>query len=150
MKFSEEDIEAMTSYRVKIKLNGQPMPERHGEWYDLATAEDVYLKKDENQKIPLGVSMEMPPGYYAVMAPRSSTFERWGIIQTNSVGIYEKEYCGDGDLWFFPAYATRETMIPKGTRICQFTLVPERFPIKFYPVETLGNPDRGGFGSTGE
>ena len=150
MRFSEETIEAMTSTHVKIKCNGQPLPERHGEWYDLATAEDVYLQAGEYQRISLGVAMEMPPGYYAVMAPRSSTFERWGVIQANSIGIYEQAYCGDGDIWAFPALAMRETKIPKGTRICQFTLVPKRFPIKFIPVEAMGNPDRGGFGSTGK
>lgn len=150
MKFSEEEIEAMTSFHMKIRRNGQPLPERNGEWYDLATAEDVYLQAGEYQRISLGVAMEIPCGYYAIMAPRSSTFERWGILQANSIGIYERDYCGDGDIWAFPALAMRETKIPKGTRICQFTLVPERFPIKFYLVEKMDNPDRGGFWSTGE
>lgn len=149
MRFSEEDIESMTSYHVKIKLNDQSIPERHGEWFDLATAEDVYLKKGEHQKIPLGVAMEMPPGYYAMMAPRSSTFERWGIIQTNSIGIYEHDYCGDNDTWAFPAYATREVIIPKGTRICQFQIFPQHPPIKFIPVESMEKESRGGWGSTG-
>ena len=74
MKFDTTDD--ICSLCVKIKQNGQPLPERHGEWYDLATAEDVYLKAGEYQRISLGVAMEMPPGYYAIMAPRSSTFER--------------------------------------------------------------------------
>lgn len=150
MKFSEEDIEAMTQTHVKIKLNGQPMPERHGEWYDLATAEDVYLQAGEYQRISLGICVEVPKGFYSVMAPRSSTFEKWGVLQANSLGIYERSYCGDGDIWAFPAYAVRETKIPKGTRICQFTLAQEGFPIKFYPVEKMDNPDRGGWGSTGK
>lgn len=135
---------------VKIKLNGQPVPECHGEWYDLATAEDVYLNAGEYQRIPLGVSMEMPPGYYAIMAPRSSTFERYGILQANSIGIYEHDYCGDKDLWAFPAYATREVMIPKGTRICQFQIFRQHPIIEFIPVESMEKDSRGGWGSTGK
>lgn len=150
MKFSEEDIEAMTSTHVKIKLNGQPLPEHHGEWYDLATDEDVYLQAGEYQRISLSVAMEVPNGYYAIMAPRSSTFERYGILQANSIGIYEHDYCGDKDLWAFPAYATREVMIPKGTRICQFQIFRQHPPIKFIPVESMEKESRGGWGSTGE
>lgn len=135
---------------LKIKINGQPVPERHGDWYDLETAEDVYLNAGEYQRIPLGVAMEAPCGYYAIMAPRSSTFERYGILQANSIGIYEHNYCGDKDLWYFPAYATREVMIPKGTRICQFQIFRQHPPIEFIPVESMEQESRGGWGSTGK
>lgn len=134
---------------VKIKLNGQPVPVSHGEYYDLTTAENVYLKPGDHKKISLGVSMEVPDGYYAVMVPRSSTFEKYGILQTNSVGIYEHDYCGDNDLWKFPALAMRETRIPKGSRIAQFAVMERPPRLTFQPVESMDKPDRGGFGSTG-
>lgn len=134
---------------IRINTHGNKMPESHGEWIDLRTAEDVFLLPLEYKRISLGVSMELPDGYYANMVPRSSTCERYGIIQANSMGVYEHDYCGDGDIWAFPAVAIRETFIPKGTRICQFRLVKRAEPVKFEQVELLGNPDRGGFGSTG-
>lgn len=134
---------------IRIKLNGQPLPESYGDWVDLATAEDVYLQASEFQRVSLGVVMEIPEGYYAMVVPRSSTFERWGILQANGIGIIDCDYSGDNDVWGFPALAMRETIIPKGTRICQFALFPKHEPIAFIPVEHMGNPDRGGFGSTG-
>lgn len=58
-------------------------------------------------------------------------------------------YCGNDDIWGFPAVAIRHTEIPKGTRICQFRLVKQDEPVEFEVVEDLGNPNRGGWGSTG-
>lgn len=58
------------------------------DWIDLRAAADVELKKGEFKLIPLGVAMELPEGYEAHVVPRSSTFKNFGIIQTNSMGIY--------------------------------------------------------------
>ena len=73
------------------------------DWIDLRAAKEVALKKGEFALIPLGVAMELPAGYEAHVAPRSSTFKNFGIIQTNSIGIIDETYCGDNDQWFFPA-----------------------------------------------
>ena len=48
-----------------------------------------------------------------------------------------------------PVYATRDTMIHQNDRICQFRIVENQPKITFDEVESLGNADRGGFGSTG-
>lgn len=137
--------------KVKIKLHGSAkLPETHGDWTDLATAEDVEMKKGELKLISLGVSMELPEGYYAKLLPRSSTPKKWGVIQANSIGIIDHEYNGDDDIWMFAAYAIRDTKIPRGTRLCQFCVVKQEEAVEFIPVESLGNDARGGFGSTGE
>lgn len=137
---------------IKINTHGNPLPESHGEWVDLATAEDVELGFLDFKIISLGVSMELPKGYYAHIVPRSSTFKKWGIIQANSMGVIESDYCGDGDIWGFPALCLRKegVKIPKGTRICQFRIVEKAAAVEFVPVELLGNRDRGGYGSTGD
>lgn len=135
---------------VRINTHGNPLPECHGEWIDLRTAQDAYLQPLEYKRIPLGVSMELPAGYYALVAPRSSTCEKYGVIMGNSLGIIENEYCGDNDIWGFPAVAIKETFIPKGTRLCQFQLIKKAPMVEFDPVESMGNSGRGGWGSTGE
>lgn len=135
---------------IKINSHGCAIPEQHGEWVDLFTAEDVYMKKGDFKVISLGVSMELPEGYYAEIVPRSSTFGRYRVIMTNSVGIIDSDYCGDNDIWGFPAYAVEDTHIPNCTRICQFRLVKNPDEVEFESVKSLGNKDRGGFGSTGE
>lgn len=127
-----------------------PMKQVEGsDWIDLRAADTVTLKKGEFALINLGVSMELPKGYEALVIPRSSTFKKYGIIQTNSVGLIDNSYCGDGDVWKLPVYAIRDTKIEQGERICQFRIQKSMGKIKFKTVKTLGKKNRGGFGSTG-
>ena len=120
------------------------------DWIDLRSAEDVELKAGEFKLISLGVSMELPKGYEAHIVPRSSTFKTWGILQTNSMAVIDESYCGDNDIWKMPIYATRDTVIHKNDRICQFRIEKHQPAIMFEEVDTLGNDDRSGFGSTGK
>ena len=124
--------------------------EGKSDWFDLRAAEDVTLKAGEFKLIPLGVAMQLPDGYEAHMVPRSSTFKHFGIIQTNHCGVIDNSYCGDNDQWFMPAYALKDTEIKVNERICQFRIVEKQPMVQFVETETLGNPDRGGIGSTGK
>ena len=119
------------------------------DWVDLRSAEDVELKAGDFALIPLGVSMQLPKGYEAHVVPRSSTFKTWGIIQTNSMGIIDESYCGNNDQWMMPVYATRDTVIHKNDRICQFRIMEHQPTIEFEEVGHLEGVERGGFGSTG-
>ena len=135
---------------IEIKYGeGAFPPERNGEWIDLALPFSVRLTKGEFRILPFNVSMKLPDGYEGHLLPRSSTFKNWGIIMTNSEGIIENSYCGDDDVWGFPAYATRTVTIPEGSRIAQFRIERVMGPVLFKAVPSLGNPNRGGFGSTG-
>ena len=120
-----------------------------GDWIDLRAGEDVELKAGQYTCIPLGVAMELPKGYEALLLPRSSTFKKYGVILVNSMGVIDESYCGDADEWGFLAYATRDTVIPKNERICQFRILEHQPPVTMVDVETLGNKNRGGVGSTG-
>lgn len=120
-----------------------------GDWIDLRVAEDVEMTAGEYKAIPLGVAMDLPKGYEALVAPRSSTFKRYGILLANSIGVIDESYCGDNDEWHFLAYATRYTHIHKNERICQFRIIKHQPKLKLKEVTMLGNVDRGGIGSTG-
>ena len=119
------------------------------DWIDLRASEEVEMKAGEFKLIPLGVAMELPKGYEAHIMPRSSTYKNFGIIQANSCGIVDGSYCGDNDMWRLPAIAMRDTVIHVNDRIAQFRIVENQPQIHFEEVESLGNQDRGGFGSTG-
>ena len=138
---------------IKIKYHDAEMEKIKkiacGDWIDLRSAETVEMKQGEERIISLGVSMQLPKGYEAHVAPRSSTFKNFGVILANSVGVIDESYCGDNDIWRFLAIAMRDTTIRKGDRICQFRIVEKMPAVEFVEVETLGNPDRGGIGSTG-
>ena len=120
-----------------------------GDWIDLRAAEKVELKQGDFALISLGVSMKLPDGYEAHLAPRSSTFKTWGIIQTNSIGVVDNSYSGNNDIWKMPVYATRDTVINVNDRICQFRIMPKMPVVDVEEVDNLEGADRGGFGSTG-
>lgn len=120
-----------------------------GDWIDLRSRKTVILDKGGYALIPLGVAMKLPDGYEAHIAPRSSTFKNFGIIQTNSVGVVDNSYSGDNDEWLMPVYALRDTVIEAGDRICQFRIIERQPEIVFETVEHLSAIDRGGIGSTG-
>lgn len=142
---------------LKIKYKeGMPTLEqvKIGNWIDLYTRYDVVLSTPfQFEKIPLGVSIKLPTGYEAIIAPRSSTYERYNVIQTNGIGIIDETYCGNDDEWHFPCIFVPQysgiILIPKHTRICQFRILKRMNNLEIKKVDFLENQNRGGFGSTG-
>lgn len=130
-------------------LRGMIKPTDIGNWIDLRAAETVSLKAGEFRIISLGISVKLPEGYEAHIAPRSSTFKNFGVLQTNGVGVIDSSYCGDDDVWGFPALAMRDTVIHEGDRICQFRIVESMDKVNIEEVDCLHERSRGGFGSTG-
>jgi len=171
--------------KVLEKVEGCfPKEFKVGDYIDLCTAKDIVLKAPQANKmhirsngknpsqelrtrdvdfhwtlIPLGVAMEIPEGYEAILVPRSSAFKDWGFIQTNSEGIIDNSYAGDKDEWKLPVVATRSVTIPKGTRIAQFRIQLKQqatcwqklkwllsSKVSLKQVDHLNKPSRGGIG----
>lgn len=133
-----------------------------GNWIDVYANKDVFVEVNERAMIPLGFALELPNGWEGHLAPRSSTFKTWGIIQTNSVGVVDDTYIGDNDQWHMPVYCLQGkdniivdgvkksgTWIKKGDKIGQFRIMEVMPNIEFEEVEHLENDNRGGFGTTG-
>lgn len=166
--------------KVKLFTPGSVVPKllHKGDWIDLCAAATVEMKaphtensrkKGETRKqmfdhqlIPLGIAMQLPPGYEAIIAPRSSLFKNSGILCTNSIGIIDNSYSGNDDQWMFSAVALKDTVISEGQRICQFRIqLSQKASIiqkikwlfttafEFITVNDLNSSNRGGFGSTG-
>lgn len=154
--FGEMEPLANEPYTIKVKYHegaSRIGGDIHGVMCDLAASETVEMKQGEVKIIPLGVSMKLPYDDFGIVVPRSSTCLKHGIMMANSIGIIENEYCGDGDVWGFVAYAIRDTVIERGTRIAQFMpapFIPDWNTIIFEEIESMGCADRGGYGSTGE
>lgn len=143
-------IDSKTQIKVKYFRGVQKIEKIEvGDWVDIRSAEDVEMKAGEFRMFPLGVAMQLPKGYEALVMPRSSTFNKYGVILVNSMGVIDESYCGDNDEWQFLAYALRDTVIPKNERVCQFRIIEHQPSLEFVEVERLGNADRGGIGSTG-
>lgn len=142
----------MIFIKVRPLVEGlKPLEQAYlGEWMDLRSAETVELEAGEYHRLRLGVAIQLPDECEAIIASRSSTFEKWGVMPVNGIGVIDQKYKGDDDEWNFPILAMRKTKIHKNDRICQFKVVPQQGKIKIQIVKSLGNNEnRGGFGSTG-
>ena len=144
----------MNTETIRIKYHSDEIDkltyiEGKSDWIDLRAAEHVVMKKGDFHLIKLGISMQLPEGYEAVIVPRSSTYKNFGIIQTNHMGVVDETYCGDNDVWMMPAYALRDTEINVNDRICQFRIIEHQPIIEFCESNLEWNVDRGGHGSTG-
>jgi dUTP pyrophosphatase len=138
-------------------------------WIDLYTSKDYELEVGKFYLIDLGVSVKLPYGYEANIVPRSGTFKKYGIIQTNHYGVIDTTYCGVNDRWMMPVMLPftqddmikmfksdsdtiefRKITIPKGTRLCQFRLNRVMESVEIVESDLSKEKDRNGFGSTGK
>jgi len=144
-----------TTHTIKVKYRDKTLPKLQNidgvksDWIDLYASQDYELQQGEFKLIDLNVVVEIPKGYEGHIAPRSSTFKNFGILQTNSVGVVDNSYCGDEDYLKMPVLAMRDTIINKGDRICQFRIFKKMEETMFEEVEVMDNENRCGIGSTG-
>lgn len=175
-------INALYIYKImKLKirirsLNGQenlPTVIAKGDWVDLASNEDVQLQypvanrltKNKTVRsvefptalVGLGVAMELPKGFEAIVASKSSSYRKYGFILMNSIGVIDNVYNGDTDEWKAGIIAISKVNIKKGDEIVQFRIQLSQKAtiwqklkwllcsgIEFQKVDILGNISRGG------
>lgn len=106
--------------------------------FDFRALEEVTFQPKEFRLVETGIVVEVPAGYVLQICPRSSTFKKHGLMQVNSVGIIDTDYCGDGDTIKFAYINMLDTpmTIEKGTRIGQGVLMPILRP-EFVEVDTM-------------
>lgn len=131
-----------------------------GNCIDVYAYEDVFIPYMGYCMINLGFAMQLPKGKIAKLYPRSSTFKKYGLIQTNHIGIIDETYCSDTDVWHMPVQCTMPkqvdkvmigekkitiagTWIKKGDSIAQFEIVDAMEIPTFKKVESLNNEARG-------
>ena len=170
--------------KVKVLAEGcMPSVIDKGDWIDLRASETVTFKAPQagtlkrrvvdgneisfrnvsfdTKLIKLGIAMELPKGFEALVNPRSST-PKLHIFQTNSQAVIDNCYNGNSDEWRYWITALAETTISKGDRICQFRIqlsqkatVWQKIKwllssgIELVKVDNLDNNNRGGIGTSG-
>jgi dUTP pyrophosphatase len=112
--------------------------------FDFRAKETVTFAPHEFRLIETGTVIAVPEGFVLQTQPRSSTFKNYGLIQTNSVGIIDQDYCGDNDTIKFPFLNMRNepVTVEAGTRIGQGMFVKIE-KVEFSVVETMNKADRG-------
>ena len=111
--------------------------------------DEVTYKRDDLLKVSFGIRAELPEGTEAYIIPRSSLFQNYGLFLTNHFGLIDRSYCGDNDVWMGQFLAMRDGKLSKYDRLAQFRIQQRMDDFTIEEVETLGNADRGSYGSTG-
>lgn len=104
----------------------------------------------ETVKVPTGISIEIPNGWFGGVFPRSGISSKRGLRPANCVGVIDADYRGE----IFVALhndSDRNQYVTPGERIAQLIMIPFG-NIEWQVSEELSSTDRGssGFGSTGK
>jgi len=118
-------------------------------WFDFRASEDITIKPGEFALVETWTVIEVPDGYALQIQPRSSTFKKLWLIQTNSVWLIDWDYCWDNDTIKFPYYnlSNKEVHIKKGDRIWQGVFI-KIWKADFEVVDSMNNKDRWWFWTT--
>lgn len=144
---------AVTTTR-KVKIKSYYTPKYQTSWacaFDFEATENINIPPKWFGLIDTGMVVKVPEWTCLVTAPRSSLFKNYGLIQVNSIGIIDQDYCGDDDTIKFMFYNMRDTpcIITHGLRIGQGMFVKIEKP-EFEIIENMQEENRGGFWSTGK
>ena len=144
--------------QIKIKkVNPNAKIPTHGSeqaaGYDLYAcldAENITIEAHKTVKVPTGLSMAIPEGYFGAIFARSGLAAKQGLRPANCVGVVDSDYRGE-----FIVMLHNDTDEPKtvenGDRVAQLVVMPF-MPVDFEETDSLDETQRGtgGFGSTGK
>ena len=117
---------------------------------DLLTTVDVTLEPGERALVPTGISIALPPGYVALVHPRSGLAARHGLSIVNTPGTVDAGYRGEIKVMLINHDPREPVELRRGDRVAQ--LVIQRVErARFVEVDNLPDSVRGagGYGSTG-
>lgn len=140
--------------KVKIKRidKSLPLPQYQTSG---SVAFDMYSRTGEivepraAKVLPSNLIIEVPKGYFLMIAARSSLGKK-GLILGNGIGVIDQDYHGPRDEIGILVYNISDAAVEvkRGERIAQGLIIPiERAEWK--EVEEINFKSRGGFGSTG-
>jgi len=121
--------------------------------FDLVLPETITLSPATPfQLIDFRVVVKPPADHHTILMPRSSTFKNYRLMQANSVGLIDEDYCGIEDTIKMPVVWLPDNehsylTIPAGTRLAQIIFMPV-VRAKFTEFQPL-DKSRGGIGITG-
>ena len=118
--------------------------------FDLSSRITVTIPAHQIGYIPLNIALQLPQNTWLLLSARSS-LHKTGLMMANGIGVGDPDFSGDGDEYQAAVFnfTDKDVTIENGQRIVQ-GIIMNRQQIEFEEVESLGNADRGGFGSTGK
>ena len=142
--------------RVKIKIKridkSLPLPvyETSGSvGFDILCREKITIQPSSLGFLPSNVIVQTPAGYLLMVALRSSSPKKYGLLMPHGIGIIDNDYCGEKDEIKVQVYnfTHKPVTIKRGEKVAQGVFVKIE-KAEWDEVETISVNSRGGFGST--
>ena len=145
---------------IKVKfvkvIEDAKVPERGSKFaagYDLSAylpSGKISLYPGETVKIPTGLAIKIPDGYFGGVFARSGLSTKQGLRPATAVSVIDSDYIGE---IFIPIHndSNEIRVIEHDQRICQLVILPY-LNAEFEEVDKLEDTERGdnGFGSSGK
>jgi dUTP pyrophosphatase len=141
---------------MKVRITrldkGLPLPKYETDGsvgFDFMARLDTTVEPKSVALIPANVVLEVPTGFMLVVASRSSTPLKRGLLTPHGIGIIDHDYCGPNDEIKIQVYNFKDEAveIKRGDKVAQGVFVHiDKFD--FEETEMINSNDRGGFGST--
>lgn len=139
---------------MKMLIDGVELPQRKTDGscgYDIRCPMDLDIPSGCWMQIDTGIQMEpgdIPDGYFAMIAPRSSMGNKYKLRLANTVGIIDSDYTMDTIKAMFTVETEdrKDVSFQKNERIFQMIVVPFGLLSCDIPPERKRT---GGVGSTG-
>lgn len=118
---------------------------------DIYSRIDTELKPGERKLVPTGIAIAIPPGYAALVHPRSGRAIKEGLSMVNAPGTVDAAYRGELQVILINHDSAQTIKIERGERIAQLVIQKVEHG-EFIEVDELPGSPRGesGFGSTGK
>jgi dUTP pyrophosphatase len=118
---------------------------------DLYAGRDAVIAANGGRElISTGIAIAVPPGYAALVLPRSGLAHKHGITCLNAPGLIDSQYRGEIKVLLLNTDPYADYAVSRGDRIAQLLVTPVA-EMEWVEVEDLSETARGesGFGSTG-
>ncbi len=118
--------------------------------FDVTAREETVIAPKSLGFVPSNLIVCVPAGYALMLASRSSTPKKKGLLIPHGIGIVDQDFCGPNDEMRVQVYNFTDApvTVPRGERIAQALLMPvEKCDLR--EMEPVTMKSRGGFGSTG-
>jgi dUTP pyrophosphatase len=134
--------------RIKRFDKTLPLPETepNAAGFDLSCAQDMVIEAGSIALVPVSIAVEVPRGYFLLLAARSSTPLKKGLMLANGIGIVDPFYSGDKDEIKVQLYnfTPKPISITKGEQLTQGLIVKNQ-DVNWVEVDTFGKDGHGGY-----
>lgn len=138
----------------KLRPNAKDpvMGSKYAAGFDLHACIDydfMSVATHQTVKIPTGIAVEIPDGYFGAVFARSGLATKSGLRPANCVGVIDSDYRGEVVVALHNDTDVNQA-VENGERIAQIVILPY-MQVEYRQVDELTETERGsgGFGSSG-